>query len=261
MPAASSAPRILITGATGAIGGALARQYAGPGVRLFLHGRQQASLRALANACRGKGAEVTTSSIDLCDDTALLAWLEQLCEPEPPTLVIAGAGMNISHADDGTGERWQDASDLLAINLRAPMAMLNYLAPRMRRRGHGQLVLMSSLAAYHGLPMIPSYSASKAGIKAYGEALRGWLTPYGVGVSVVMPGYVSSRMCHAMPGPKPFLWQPERAARLIRRGVARNRARISFPFPLDFACWWLAVLPAGLAQRFLKWFNYGEPAS
>lgn len=261
MPAASSKTCILITGATGAIGGALARQYAALGVRLILHGRQQDSLRSLADACQRQGAEVTTASIDLCDDDALFAWLAQLCEPEPPTLVIACAGMNISHVDDDNGERWQDASGLLAINLRAPMAMLNYLAPHMRKRGHGQLVLMSSLAAYHGLPMIPSYSASKAGIKAYGEALRGWLAAYGVGVSVVMPGYVSSRMCHAMPGPKPLLWQPERAARHIRRGVARNRARISFPFPLNFGCWWLAVLPAGLAQRFLKWFNYGEPAS
>ena len=155
------------------------------------------------------------------------------------------------------GERWTQASALLDINLRVPMAMLNYLAPRMRRRGAGQLVLMSSLAAYHGLPVTPSYSASKAGIKAYGEALRGWLAADGVGVTVVMPGYVSSRMCHAMPGPKPFLWQPERAARLIRRGIARNRARISFPFPLNFGSWWLAVLPAALSQRCLTWLNYG----
>jgi len=258
---APKTPRcILITGATGAIGGALAREYAAPGIRLILHGRRHEVLQPLASHCRQLGADVVVSDIDLCDDTALFAWLDWLCVPEPPDLVIANAGMNISHASDGKGERWAQASALLEINLRVPMAMLNYLAPRMRKRGRGQLVLMSSLAAYHGLPVTPSYSASKAGIKAYGEALRGWLAADGVGVSVVMPGYVNSRMCHAMPGPKPLLWQPERAARFIRRGIARNRARISFPFPLNFGSWWLAVLPAALSQRCLAWLNYGAPS-
>jgi short-subunit dehydrogenase len=76
-------------------------------------------------------------------------------------------------------------------------------------------------------------------------------------VNVVMPGYVSSPMCHAMPGPKPFLWQPERAARVIKRGLARNKARISFPFPLNLGTWFLAVLPAGVSHRIVGWMGYG----
>ncbi|HNI73520.1 MAG TPA: SDR family NAD(P)-dependent oxidoreductase, partial [Accumulibacter sp.] len=106
------------------------------------------------------------------------------------------------------------------------------------------------------LPITPSYCASKAGLKAYGEALRGWLAPEGIWINVVMPGYVESKMCREMPGPKPFLWSPERAAAYIRRGLARNRARISFPFPLNFGTWWLAVLPAGLSWRILRLLNY-----
>lgn len=258
--ASANPRRILITGATGAIGSELAKGYASPGIHLFLHGRRQDTLEQVAQTCREQGAHVTLADIDLCNDEALFAWLDTLCVPTPPDLVIANAGINNHLGPKGEGERWEDVRALLDINLKAPMAMLNHLAKRMRQRGTGQLVLMSSLAAYHGLPITPSYSASKAGIKAYGEALRGWLAPFGVGVTVVMPGYVSSHMCHAMPGPKPFLWQPERAARFIRRGIAGNRARISFPFPLNFGCWWLAVLPAALSQRLLKWFDYGEQA-
>lgn len=248
--------RIVITGATGAIGQALAAHYAKPGNRLVLHGRQVDVLDALAASCRQRGAEVELSQTELTEDTALFAWLEALCEPAVPDIVIVNAGININHAENGSGEVWEEASRLLEINLRVPMAMGNFLGKRMRAAGRGQLVLMSSLAAYHGLPVTPSYSASKAGVKAYGEALRGWLAPHGVGVSVVMPGYVSSKMCDEMTGPKPFLWQPDRAARVIAQGVERNRARISFPFPLNFGCWWLAVLPAAISQRLLKVFGY-----
>lgn len=252
--------RIVITGATGAIGSALAQHYAAPGQHLTLHGRQQDVLEQVAGACRAQGAEVLLSQIDLNDDAALFGWLESLCEPTPPDLVIVNAGMNINIGENGEGESWDDASRLVDINLRVPMAMGNFLGKRMREAGSGQLVFMSSLAAYHGLPVTPSYSASKAGVKAYGEALRGWLAPHGVGVSVVMPGYVSSKMCHEMPGPKPFLWEPPKAARRIAVGVARNQARISFPFPLNFGCWWLAVLPASISQRLLQWLDYGEGA-
>ena len=90
-----------------------------------------------------------------------------------------------------------------------------------------------------------------------GRALRGWLAREGVRVSVVMPGYVESKMCREMPGPKPFLWSPERAARCIRRGLARNQARISFPFPLNFGTWWLSVLPPMVSQRILRLLDYG----
>ena len=140
---------------------------------------------------------------------------------------------------------------------RRPLATVDAVLPAMRARGRGQIALISSLAAYYGLPVTPSYCASKAAIKTYGEALRGWLAREGVRVSVVMPGYVESKMCREMPGPKPFLWSPERAARCIRRGLARNQARISFPFPLNFGTWWLSVLPPTVSQRILRLLDYG----
>ncbi|WP_069383587.1 SDR family NAD(P)-dependent oxidoreductase [Halomonas caseinilytica] len=253
-----TAPRsLLITGATGAIGSALARHYAAPDTHLILHGRDLERLDAVADACRQAGADVETSRVDLTDDAALTEWLEHLTLPD---IVIANAGQNL-HAEPGCEmEDWEATSRLLAINLRTPMAMAERLAPRMAERGHGQIVFLSSLAAWHGLPVTPSYSASKAGIKAYGEALRGWLAPCGVGVTVVMPGYVSSPMCEAMPGPKPWEIDAPRAARRIARGIERNRARVSFPFPLNLGCWSLAVLPAGLSQRLLGVMGYGRPS-
>jgi NAD(P)-dependent dehydrogenase (short-subunit alcohol dehydrogenase family) len=79
-----------------------------------------------------------------------------------------------------------------------------------------------------------------------------------VRINVIMPGYVKSPMCDHMPGPKPFLWTPERAARFIHRGLERDRARISFPFPLNWGTWWLAVLPAALSTRIVRWAGYAR---
>ena len=252
----STVETVLITGATGAIGSALANVYAAPGVHLILHGRHQEALDGLAAECHQLGASVETVTLDLRDTAALFDWVDRMCEKALPDLVFANAGMNTNIGTDGNGESWTEVEALLDTNVKATIALVSRLAAVMRQRGGGQLVLVSSLAAWFGLPITPSYSASKAAVKAYGEALRGWLADSGVAVTVVMPGYVASRMCQAMPGPKPFLWPPERAAKAIQRGVARNQARISFPFPLNFGCWWLAVLPAGLSQRILRWLKF-----
>lgn len=247
---------VLITGATGAIGGALAREYARPGTQLILHGRNAEQLAQIAADCRARGADVRPCCVDLGNVAQARAWALEMAQHHAVDLLIANAGMNIDIGPDGAGERWEDSEALFALNVRAVIALIDAFLPAMRRRGAGQIALISSLAGYFGLPVTPSYSASKAAVKAYGEALRGWLGPEGVRVNVVMPGYVTSPMCHAMPGPKPFLWTPERAARTIRRGLARDRARITFPFPLNLGTWFLAALPAALSVRLVRLFGY-----
>lgn len=246
--------RILITGATSAIGGALAGLYADSGVTLYLHGRNEAKLLAVAKSCRSKGAEVFTQILDVRDFSQLRLWLESL---DSLDLVIINAGMNTHIGDAGEPEPWDEVEALLDVNLKAAMVISRAVVPGMMAQGRGQIAVISSLAAFFGLPVTPAYCASKAGVKAYGEALRGWLAPFGIRVNVIMPGYVKSPMCDDMPGPKPFLWSPEQAARTIRRGLDNNKARISFPFPLNLGTWFLSVLPAGLSAHIVRWLGYG----
>ncbi len=247
---------VLITGATGGIGGALVESYAEPGNTLILQGRNAPRLAEQAAFAQARGARVLTQVLDVRDRPALAAWLREVCSQEQVDLLIVNAGVNTNIGPDGAGERWEDIEALIDVNLLAAMATVDGVLPSMRARGAGQIALISSLAAYFGLPVTPSYCASKAAVKVYGEALRGWLAPEGVRVNVVMPGYVESQMCHDMPGPKPFLWPADKAVRVIRRGLERNRPRISFPFPLNFGTWWLSVLPPALSERILRLIGY-----
>ena len=248
---------VLITGATGGIGSALAEAYADPGNTLILQGRNAARLAELAALCRGKGARVLTRELDVRDREELSTWLGEIVQQETLDLLIVNAGVNTNIGTDGEGERWEDVQALIEVNVLAAMVTVDAVLPSMRTRGNGQIALMSSLAAYFGLPVTPSYCASKAALKAYGEALRGWLGPEGIRVNVVMPGYVESRMSNEMPGPKPFLWPAKKAALTIKRGLARNQPRISFPFPLNLGTWFLSVLRPGISERILRLLNYG----
>jgi short-subunit dehydrogenase len=248
---------VFITGASGGIGRALALCYAEPGRLLILHGRNPQRLAAVAQACAARGAHVQTERYDLRARDGRMEWIEGLAARFPIDLAIINAGVATCIGPGQAGEPWQEAEDVLEVNLVAAIALATGLLPSMRRRGGGQIALISSLAAYHGLPLTPSYCASKAGLKAYGEALRGGLAAEGIAVNVVLPGFVTSEMSAAFSGPKPFLMAADTAAAIIRRGLEKNTPRISFPFPLSLGCWLLAVLPPTLSQWLLGRLRYG----
>jgi short-subunit dehydrogenase len=122
----------------------------------------------------------------------------------------------------------------------------------MGRRRRGQIALMSSLASFRGFPGAPAYCASKAWVRVWGEALRIDLAATNVEVSVICPGYVDTRMTQANDFHMPLLMPAERAARIIIRGLERNRARIAFPWRMYAGVRLLAALPASLVDPILR---------
>jgi short-subunit dehydrogenase len=241
---------VLITGASGAIGAALARAYAAPGRVLVLHGRKEARLLEVARACERLGATVETKALDVRDHGALTAWLEGVSSRHAVDLAVVNAGA-IHVLEPGAVESWQDAERVLSVNVVAAIATVTALLPHMRRRGRGQVALMGSLLAWFGLPQAPAYCASKAALKIYGEALRAPLAREGIRVSVVLPGFVKSEMSDALRLPKPFMLSAEDAAARIKHGLERDKARISFPLPLAAGCWMLSAMPPAIARAML----------
>lgn len=247
---------VVITGASSGLGAALAAAYAGPQTALGLIGRNSERLAATAAVCRAVGASVETALIDVADGPALAAWLGEFDRAHPVELLIANAGTSAGPDPESPGEPASLTLRQLGVNLIGAVHTIAPLVPLMCGRGRGRIVAIASVAAFRGLPYSPGYCASKAGLRAYAEALRPRLAPRGVGVTVVCPGFFTSPMTDRWEGPTPFLATGERAARRIKRGIDRGCARISFPWPLVLGMRLCDLAPALIGDRIMRNFHF-----
>lgn len=247
---------VVITGASSGLGAALARAYAAPSVVLGLIGRDAARLAAVAAACSAAGATVKESALDVAAAAPLEAWLRAFDAAHPVDLVIANAGISAGPEPGAAGEEAEMTARQVAVNLMGAVNTVAPLLPAMAARGRGRVALIASLAAYRGLAYSPGYCASKAGLRAYGEALRALAAPHGVRVTVVCPGFFSSRMTDRWDGPTPLLMDCERAARIVKRGIERGRRRVDFPWPLALGMRLCDALPAALGDRIVRGFRF-----
>ena len=241
---------IVITGASSGIGEALALDYAAPWIALALSGRDAARLQAVAEACRAKGATVDAEQIDVVDKEALAAWLTRFDESHPVDLLIANAGISIDKGNSSIDD-FSIIRKTMAVNVDGVFNTVEPLLGRMTARGRGQIAVVSSLAGFIGLPYSASYNASKAAVRVWGESLRYVLKKNGIGVSVICPGFVVTRLTANAPFPMPFLMSAARASAIIRGGLARNKPRIAFPIGTKAAVWLGTVLPGRWTAKLL----------
>ena len=237
---------VLITGASSGIGAALALEYADKGIFLALSARNLDRLDLIANNCRKKGASVEIKILDVTKSKAMMEWISEIDERVCLDLVIANAGI--------AGDRFDYGQ---AINLTRMIfntnieGVLNTVIPAlncMEQRGSGQIAIMSSLASFRGFYGAPSYIATKAAVRIWGEGLRERYKEKGIKVSVICPGFVKSRITENNLFWMPLLMSGEKAAKIIRRGLHKNYPRIAFPRRMYFIALAYSLLPTFLAN-------------
>ena len=223
---------IVITGASSGLGAALAVEYAQAGHILGLVARNERRLEDVAARCAGAGAHCVTGLIDVTDRIALGRWIDAFDAQYPIDLLFVNAGVYAGHGPGGQMETIEEILWQIGTNLQGAAITIGAVLPAMRRRRRGRIVLIASLAGLQCLADAPGYSATKAGLIAYGEALREYLAPDRISVSIVCPGYIETPQTAHHVGALPLQMSPRRAAAIIRRRVDRGRSLVAFPLRL-----------------------------
>ena len=246
---------MLITGATGGLGQAMARELAGRGARLVLTGRRTSVLEPLA-AETGAALE----AVDLADRDAVQALIDRSGDVD---VVIANAALPGSGTLDQFTDEQIDRT--LDVNLRAPIVMARALAPQMVARGRGALIFISSLSGKSANPASSMYSATKFGLRGFALSLREDLHGTGVGVSLVNPGFIRDAGMFAESGtelPKGVGTKtPQDVARGVMRAIEKSPAEVDVaPVSLRAGAAFSLVAP-GFSARVARRLGSAEIAS
>lgn len=232
---------MLVTGATGGLGQAIARRLRAEGCALTLSGRRGDALEPVADEVGGTSF---VADLAVADDVARLADIDV-------DVLVANAGLPGAGALESFSPEQIDR--VLDVNLRAPIMLARLLGERMLARGRGHVVLISSLSGKSATPVSSLYNATKFGLRGFALALRQDWSPLGVGVSCVNPGPIADAgMFHdggaTLP---PGLRQrtPDDVANAVVRAIRTNRAEVDVADPVMRAGAWLSLAAPQTAAR------------
>lgn len=240
--------RVLLTGATGGIGRAIAQALAAEGAQLVLTGRRTEQLEALR-----AGLKAQTLTVDFVRADAISQLLQQSGDID---ILVACAGLPAT-------ARFTDCPPdeierVLQVNLQAPMQLARALIPGMQARGLGHLVFVSSMAGKISSPLSVLYSTSKFGLRGFAQCLRIDLHRSSISVSCIFPGIIRNAGMFVETGatPPPGIGTntPEDVAQGVIRAIRFNKAEVDVaPLLVRFWAWFSSVAPgwsAAVQRRF-----------
>jgi decaprenylphospho-beta-D-erythro-pentofuranosid-2-ulose 2-reductase len=236
--------RILLLGGTSEIGQAILAALDLPAdAEVILAGRDEARLAAAAKTLP---CAVRTARYDALDFGAHQAFVDAVFAAGPPELVISAAGILVpQHECDRDVAR---AAEMIGTNFTGHVTTLLAVAARMRERGRGTIVVLSSVAAVRPRKANFGYGSAKAGLDAFARGLADSLHGSGVRVLLVRPGFVTGKMTAGMP-PAPLATTPEAVGAATAAALRGRAAAVWVPRPLAGLAVALRLVPRPLWRR------------
>ncbi|EGG20048.1 short-chain dehydrogenase/reductase family protein [Cavenderia fasciculata] len=218
---------IVITGASSGIGRSLAIQYADKGKVIAITGRNRDRLNEVAKKIADKGAIVEIGEFDVSNRSEMSRWLLSLDKRSPVDLVIANAGTSEFVLGDEAGTFEDRSYQIVETNVLGVLNTINPLLPIMRQRKHGQIVIVGSMSTYF-CHVLAHYVASKCWVHGLATTLRKELVHYGVGVTLLTPGFVQTGMTTSLPSSikTPMIITADQSAAIFKQGISENRAQV-----------------------------------
>jgi short-subunit dehydrogenase len=244
-----SAPLLFITGASSGIGQALAQRFYDAGARLALVARRSDDVERWAQAQGLAADRYAVYRADVSEVASIVA-AGQACIAAQgvPDVVIANAGISVG-VDTARLEDLQVLQRIWATNNLGLAATFQPFVAAMNARRSGTLVGVASVAGIRGLPGHGGYCASKAGVIAYCESLRGECRPHGVKVVTLVPGYVDTPLTRRNPYSMPFLMSPATFADAAYRTIVEGTSYRVIPWQMGIVAKLLRLLPNPLFDR------------
>ncbi|HEX9421790.1 MAG TPA: SDR family NAD(P)-dependent oxidoreductase [Pyrinomonadaceae bacterium] len=222
---------VIITGASSGIGRALAIEIGRHGAKLGLIARRAEVIDEVVREVEAAGGRAMALPADVQDADSISAAAVRLRSSIGPIdVLIANAG--IGPTRDAANFSAAEVSHVINVNVIGASNSVAAVIPEMVERESGQLVAISSLAAYRGLPRSAAYCASKAAVSAFFESLRLDLEPRGIDVTIIHPGFIKTPLTEGRDAQMPFLMELDDAVRKMVRAIEKRRKRYSFPWQL-----------------------------
>jgi short-subunit dehydrogenase len=249
---------VFLTGASSGIGEGLALALAKKGAVLGLVARREELLRELAEKCEKAGGVARAYPADVTDPSAVEeAFQAFIHEFSTIDILIANAGIG---GNDESTRTYHPPSvkKVVDVNLMGAVNAVHSVLPKMLEQGHGQLVAISSLAGFRGLPRSAAYSASKAALTTFFESIRLDVKDKGIAVTIIQPGFIRTPLTAARANKMPFLMELDDAIPLFVKAIEKKKKFAAFPWQLSTIVRAGKFMPAWMYDRIAGRARYRE---
>ena len=248
---------VFITGASSGIGRGLAIELGRKGATLGLLARRAETLSEIVAEVEKAGGRALALPANVKDAKAVRTAADQLREKFGRVdVLVANAGIGVT--TDARDLQSEEVADVIGVNVLGAVNSVTAVLPEMVEKKSGQLVVISSLAAYRGLPKSGAYCASKAAVSAFFESLRVDLHGSGVEVTIIHPGFIKTPLTAGREAQMPYLMELDDAIRKIVRAIEKRKKSYAFPWQLATIVRAAMIFPAPLYDRIINKRSYRE---